>query len=395
MKLPLNGVKVLDFSRIIAGPFCGLLLGDMGADVIKVEGPEGDESRYLGPPFEGEETSYYLAVNRNKRSMILNLNNPESAEVVERLVREADVIIDNFRPGTLSKFGLDYAQTSKINPQIIQCSITGFGKDGPYQNKPGLELIFQGFSGLLSISGEPEGMPMRMGIPTVDMTTGIMAAYSIMTALFRRERTGEGEWIDLSLMDVSLSLGTVANQIYFATGKNPPRLGTASHFTLAQVFRVADGYITLTLQADKYWDKFCHAIKCPDLLEDARFKDNQERVRHRQELTEVLNSVFRQRPSSEWLDILEHAGIPCGPVNTYEQVFQDPQVQHRKMETEVSHPKLGSIRLTGSPIKLFHGETCIQRYPPLLGEHTEEIMMELGYDVQKIKALEKKGVYVL
>ena len=375
---PLQGIRVLDLSRVLAGPYCTMVLGDLGAEVIKVEPPEGDETRAWGPPFAEGESAYYLCVNRNKRDIVINLRTDEGKKVLRDLALQSDVLVENFRPGTLEKFGLDFATLSQSNPKLIYCSITGFGQTGPMRDKPGYDFMIQALGGLMSITGEPEGEPMKTGVAVVDLFAGQNAVIAILAALQARTLTGRGQQLDIALFDSQLGwLANVASN-YLISGKLPKRHGNAHpNIVPYQSFQASDGWFAIAVGNDRQFGRLCEVIGRLDLANDERFAKNSERVQNREELIGLLKSIFLMRPVSEWLSALDEAEIPCGPINTFEQVFSMPQVQERGMLVKMDHPTIGELPLVGSPLKFSDTPVQYRLHPPLMGEHTEEVLREL------------------
>ncbi|MFB4164996.1 CaiB/BaiF CoA transferase family protein [Alteribacillus sp. JSM 102045] len=390
----LDGLKVLDLSRTLAGPFCTMLLGDMGADIIKVEKPEtGDETREFTPPKWDKVSTYYLASNRNKRSITINIKSEEGKKIIYKLAKESDVFIENFRTGTMEKLGFGYEQMKDINPQLIYCSISGFGRTGPQRNRAGYDLLLQGYGGLMSITGDPNGTPAKSGMSVVDLTMGIFAAYAILTAVIARGKTGKGQLIDASLLDGQVSLLNFLVTSYLATGKPAERMGSA-HPTIVpyQAFPAKDMDIILAVPNNGLWEKCCRAMEWEDLLDDPRFKTNEDRVAHRSELVDIISKRLSKLESSEIFECLDAVGVPCGPINTIDQVVNDPQVLARDMILEVDHPIVKNLKMAGFPIKLSDTPASLKRHPPLLGEHTDEILSELGLTPDYIKDLKTKKV---
>ena len=375
---PLQGIRVLDLSRVLAGPYCTMVLGDLGAEVIKVEPPEGDETRAWGPPFAEGESAYYLCVNRNKRDIVINLKTDEGKKVLRDLALQSDVLVENFRPGTLEKFGLDFATLSQSNPKLIYCSITGFGQTGPMRDKPGYDFMIQALGGLMSITGEPEGEPMKTGVAVVDLFAGQNAVIAILAALQARTLTGRGQQLDIALFDSQLGwLANVASN-YLISGKLPKRHGNAHpNIVPYQSFQASDGWFAIAVGNDRQFGRLCEVIGRLDLANDERFAKNSARVQNREELIGLLKSIFLMRPVSEWLSALDEAEIPCGPINTFEQVFSMPQVQERGMLVKMDHPTIGELPLVGSPLKFSDTPVQYRLPPPLMGEHTEEVLREL------------------
>lgn len=390
MSGPLSHLRVLDLSRVLAGPWCGQNLADLGAEVIKVERPNsGDDSRAYGPPWmknaAGEATSegaYFMAANRGKKSITVNLNHAEGQRLVRELAAQCDVLIENYKFGDLDRYGLGYEALSALNPGLIYCSVTGFGQTGPYRERPGYDFMAQGMAGLMSLTGEPDdapgGGPMRVGVPVIDIFTGMYATIAICAAVANRAITGKGQHLDVALLDSCMALLANQGMTYLATGESPKRIGnTHPSIVPYQVFPTADGAIILACGNDNLFTKFCAVAKRPELPQDPRFARNADRVRHRATLVPILESVFRERTTDAWVDALEAAGVPSGPINTVAQAFANPQVQARGMQIELPHPLAGTVPLMGSPMK-FSG-TPIEHTlaPPVLGQHADEILEQL------------------
>ncbi len=391
----LQDVRVLDLTRALAGPFCTLMLGDYGADVVKIELPgTGDDTRSWGPPFIGEESAYFLSINRNKRSLTLNFKEPEAIKIFLKLAEKADVVVENFTPGVMGRFGLDYPAVKSANPKIVYCSISGFGQDGPYQNRPAYDQIMQGVSGLMSITGETDGEPQKVGIAVSDIGAGMWAAFAVMTALHHRERSGEGQHIDISMLDAQVAWLTYQAAYYFANNEPPQRLG-AAHPTLVpyQAFMSQDGkYVNVAVGSERIWDRFCQGIDWPDLKANPEFALNGDRVRNRATLVPLLQEYFLTKPASHWVEVLQAVNVPAGPINDLADVFSDPQVLHRQMLLEMPHPTLNSIKQTGLPLKFSATPGGLDRHPPLLGEHNQEILKDLGYSAADVERLAEKSI---
>ncbi len=388
---PLSDTTVLDLSRILAGPYCSMMLGDLGADVIKVERPgAGDDTRQWGPPEAGGEAAYYLCVNRNKRSLTVNLKVPEGQEIIRQLAKQSDIVIENYKVGTLQKMGLGYEDLKKINPGLIYCSITGFGQNGPYKDKPGYDFMIQGMGGVMSFTGDPDGPPMKVGVAIVDITAGLFACTSILAALRHREKTGKGQYIDISLLDSVVAWLANVGSNYLISGNIPIRYGNGHpNIVPYEPFKTKDGtYITLAVGNDRQWQKFCNLAGIDELADDTRFVTNPQRVRNRKELILIITEKMLARSGEEWLGELNNLQIPCGPINTLDKVFSDPQVLARKMVEEIPHPTAKKVKLVTSPMKLSETPCEIKRHPPLLGEHTDEVLEEkCGYTLEEIEKL--------
>ena len=391
----LQDIQVLDLTRALAGPFCTLMLGDYGADVIKIEIPEtGDDTRHWGPPFIGDESAYFLSINRNKRSLTLNFKEPEAIKIFLKLVEKADVVVENFTPGVMKRFGLDYDTVKAINPSIIYCSISGFGQDGPYQNRPAYDQIMQGVSGLMSITGEPDGEPQKVGIAVSDIGAGMWAAFAVMTALHHRSNSGDGQHIDISMLDAQVAWMTYQAAYFFANEEPPKRLG-AAHPTLVpyQAFMSQDGkYVNVAVGSERLWERFCEGVNRMDLKDDPNFAQNGDRVRNRSTLVPLLQEYFLTQPADYWVNALQSVNVPAGPINDLADVFSDPQILHREMLVEIPHPTLKSIKQTGLPLKFSVTPGAFDKHPPLLGEHNEEILNSLGYSAQDIAGLTNNSV---
>ncbi len=377
---PLQGVRVLDLSRVLAGPYCTMVLGDLGADVIKVEPPEGDETRGWGPPFAEGESAYYLCVNRNKRGIVINLKTDEGKKILRDLALQSDVLVENFRPGTLKKFGLDFETLHELNPKLIYCSITGFGQTGSMKDKPGYDFMIQALGGLMSITGEPDGEPMKTGVAVVDLFAGQNAIIAILAALQARTLTGRGQQLDIALFDSQLGwLANVASN-YLISGKLPKRHGN-SHANIVpyQSFQASDGWFAIAVGNDRQFARLCDLIGKPGFAADEKFATNSARVQNRAELIPLLIDIFKTASVSDWLARLDEAEIPCGPIQNFEQVFSMPVVGEREMLVKMEHPTIGKLPLVGSPLKMSETPVEFRLPPPLMGEHTEEVLRELGW----------------
>jgi len=392
---PLDGIRVVDLSRILAGPYCSMLLGDMGAEIIKIESPDhGDDTRGWGPPFIDGESAYFLSINRNKKSLTLNLKAGQGKDILTRLIGLSDVLMENFRPGTLGRLGFGYEQVRAMNPRMVYASISGFGQTGPLAGRPGYDLIAQGEGGIMSVTGFPDGPPTKAGTPIADIVAGIFAAQGILLALYARERTGRGQLVDVSMLDGQVALLTFQAGIYFATGESPGRMGN-QHPTIVpyETFRSKDGYINLTIGNTNLWRTFCKAIGREELSADPRFGTESARVENRNALKPIMDAIVAERTTRQWLELLEKAGVPAGSVNSVAEICEHPQIQAREMVVEVPHPTLGSIKVSGVPIKLSDTPGAVSTAPPLLGQHTGEILESLlGYNLKEVEELRKAGV---
>jgi crotonobetainyl-CoA:carnitine CoA-transferase CaiB-like acyl-CoA transferase len=398
---PLDGLRVLDLTRALAGPFCTMMLGDLGADVIKVERPgQGDESRGWGPPFVGQpygpypgESAYFLAANRNKRSITVNLKSAQGQRLVRSLAVLSDVLVENYRTGTLDELGLGYEDLRASNPRLVYCSISGYGRTGPYARQPGYDFVIQAEGGLMGITGPEEGPPYRVGVPIVDITTGMFASTAILAALHARVHTGEGQLVDMSLLDGAAALLTNVASNHLVGGEGPRRLGNAHpSITPYEAFPARDRWFALAAANNGQWAVLCDAIGQPELKDDPRFASNGARVANRSELLQVLSPAFRQRDAEEWLGLFRRAGLPCGPINSTPEVFQHPQAEAREMVLAAEHASAGTVRFPGFPYKLSATPAAVRLPPPCLGEHTDEVLVNvLGYTAVECAELHRTG----
>ncbi|HLI50835.1 MAG TPA: CoA transferase [Thermomicrobiaceae bacterium] len=392
--LPLAGVRVLDLGRHLAGPTCAMWLGDLGADVIKVEDPKrGDDGRGSGPPFFNGQSAFFLSANRNKRSLALDFKRPEGQEIFRRLAATADVVVENFRPGVMDALNIGYERVSATNPGVIYCSISGFGVDGPAASRPGLDQIIQGFSGLMSITGFEGGEPTRVGIPVADLITGLFGAYGVQAALLARAKTGRGQQVTTSLLEGMVGMLAFQAVRYLNGAGVPPPAGNHHPINAPYgVYRTQDGYITIGATGDKRWNKLLEILDMPELASDPRFAENGGRHDNRFELAEIFETKLRRRTSDQWVEILNDAGIPCGPIYTMDQALDHPQVRHMQMVVERPHPTMGTVNLLGLPVKLSETPGNIKLVPPLLGQQTSEILQEIGLASSEIQHLRENGI---
>ncbi len=405
-KKALGHIRILDLTRVLAGPWCAQNFADLGAEVIKVERPgNGDDTRSWGPPYlrdqNGDNTpeaAYYLAANRGKQAITVDISTPEGQEIIRKLAAQSDVVLENYKVGQLKKYGLDYASLKEIKPDLIYCSITGFGQDGPYAHRAGYDFIVQGMGGFMSLTGErddlPGGGPQKAGVAIADLMTGMYATIAVMAALTHRDRTGEGQYIDMALLDVQVAMLANMNTNYLASGKPPVRWGNAHpNIVPYQTFATSDGHIIVAAGNDGQYKKFVAAGGEEQLATDERFCTNPARVANREVLIPLLVDMVKRKSRQEWIALLEDAGVPCGPINRLDDVFNDPQVKARGMQITLPHPSAGSVKLVGSPMKLSATPPDYQSPPPLLGQHTDQILKSvLGYDDEQLSQLKQRGI---
>ncbi|MDH4150026.1 MAG: CoA transferase [Betaproteobacteria bacterium] len=406
MTKPLSGLRVLDMSRILAGPWCGQVLADLGAEVIKVERPgKGDDTRGWGPPFlkdqEGNETgesAYYLCANRAKHSITLDIAKPEGQAIARELAQHADIVLENYKVGDLKRYGLDYATLSQLNPRLVYCSITGFGQDGPFKDRAGYDFMVQGMGGLMSITGErddlPGGGPQKAGVAIADLMTGMYASVAILAAIEERHRSGQGQYIDMALLDTQVAWLANQNSNYLIGGTPPVRMGNAHPNVVPyQTFATRDGSIILAIGNDGQFRRFCNAAGIADAADDARFASNALRIANREACIAAITPAMQQKTTAEWIAILEPLGVPCGPVHRLDEVFANPQIRHRQMQVNVPHPLCGTVPLVANPIKYSRTPLDYRTPPPLLGQHTGDILRDvLGKNDTEIEALRAAGI---
>ena len=394
---PLSGLRVLDLTRVLAGPTCTQMLGDLGAEVIKIERPEaGDDTRGFAPPFvpNTKESAYFVGVNRNKKSVTLDIAKPEGQAIIHKLLEHCDILVENFKVGALAKYGLGYEQLAKTHPRLIYCSITGFGQTGPYAPRPGYDALIQAMGGVMSLTGEPNGSPQKVGVPVADLFAGLYGCIGILAAVNHRNSTGQGQQIDIGMLDTHVAWLANQGMNYLATGENPPRLGN-QHPNIApyQEFPTKDGYIILAVGNDPTFERFCKAFGQEALLADPRFATNPIRVQNRQLVTDTLTPVMKSKTTAEWIDALEALKIGCGPINTLEQVFADPHVQAREMVVEMAHGSGETVKVIANPVKLSATPPSYRSAPPVLGEHTNAVLSDvLKMSAAEIAALKDKGI---
>ncbi|MCB8975070.1 MAG: CoA transferase [Ardenticatenaceae bacterium] len=397
----LDGIRIIDLTRVLAGPYCTQMLGDLGADVIKIEAPgRGDDTRHWGPPFtaapDGErgEAAYFLSANRNKRSLTLNLKSAKGLDILKSLIREGDVLVENFRTGTLARWGLDYEALQELRPGLIYCSITGYGNDGPYKDQAGYDFMVQAMGGFMSVTGPADGSMTRAGIAIADLATGIFASNAILAALFARERTGEGQRIDMALLDSQVALMSYVASNYLVSGELPGRFGNGHpNIVPYQEFQASDQQFAFACGNDHQWGKFCTAVSHPEWISDERFATNTARLANRQTVVAMLNELFASRTAAEWMALCDEVGIPSAPINNMAQVFANEQVQARQTRLDVPHPTAGSVPLVNSPLKIPTTPTSVRYPPPTLGQHTAELLQSLlGYEENAIENLKTEGV---
>lgn len=381
----LAGIRVLDLSRVLAGPYCTMMMADYGANVVKIEPPgAGDDSRSFGP-FVGKESAYFMSLNRNKRSMMLNFKRPEERALFKEMVKWADVVVENYRPGTMEKFGLGYEELAQINPRLIYAACSGFGHTGPYRDKPAYDIIVQAMGGIMSITGAEDGEPTRVGASVGDVIAGMFTAYGVLLALFHREKTGQGQKIDVGMLDCQVAILENAISRYVTSGVNPTPLGNRHpSITPFASFTASDGHVIVGAGNDRLWEKLCNVLELADMINDPRFVTNAQRTANVLAMTERMNTVFVTRSIQEWITVLEAAGLPCAPINTIEHVINDPHVLAREMIVEVEHPVAGNFKVPGVPIKMSLTPGAVKSPAPLLGQHTVELMQEImGWDEAK------------
>ena len=402
MSGPLHGLRVCDMTRILAGPSCTQMLGDLGADVIKIERPgAGDDTRKWGPPYlkgpdgaDTGESGYYLAANRNKRSVTIDYTRPEGRDILRRLVAQSDVLIENYRVGTLGRYGLGYDDLKSVKPGLVYCSVTGFGQEGPYAPRAGYDLLAQAMGGIMSITGDPDGPPAKSGVPVADIASALFAVYAILSAYISRLETGEGQYLDACLFEAAIAFAVWDISEFWGTGRVPPKLGTAHRKSAPyQAVRASDGYFVIGANSDKLWRTLCELIERPDLLKDSRFATIADRLANRVALIQKLKKTFVTRPAEDWIARLLDAGLPAGPIYDYAQTLDNDHARHRNVVMEIDHPVEGKVRSIGFPVKLSGTPQQVRMPPPLLGAHTEEIVTELGFGAEALEKLRAAGAF--
>jgi crotonobetainyl-CoA:carnitine CoA-transferase CaiB-like acyl-CoA transferase len=390
--MPLSGIKILDMTRVLAGPFCTMLLADFGAEVIKVETPQGDPARVAGIAGEGENP-FFVNINRNKRSIALDLRTEGGKAVIRRLVARADVLVENYRPGVMARMGLGREALQDINPRLIYAAVSGFGKTGPYSHRPAFDFIAQAVSGFMSLNGSEDTDPLRVGIPISDTIAGLYAAFGILAALHRREQgAGRGEEVQVAMVDSLISMFSFASGAYFATGEQPPRTGN-DHMVVAPygVFHASDGPLAIAPSTEKNWLNLCRALDMEDVRQDPRFATNRDRIRHRRDINRIVAERIAVRSREEWIELLNREGVPCGPINNLREVFSDPQVLHQQMVLTSNQPS-GRVQMPGFAVKMAETPARLRRPSPQIGEHTDEVLAEAGFDRAEIEKLRSEGV---
>ena len=391
----LSGVKVLDLSRVLAGPYCTQILGDLGADILKIERPKvGDDTRSWGPPFVGNTSTYFMSINRNKKSVCIDLKSSNGKEIIKQLAKQSDVLVENYLPGKLDEFGLGYEDLKIINPQLIYCSITGYGITGPYATRPGYDVIASSVGGLIHVTGPEDGAPCKTGVALTDLATGLYAHGAIMAALFQRQKTGVGQRISANLLSTQVSCLVNLGANYLMAGQEAKRWGTAHESIVPyQAFATSDGYLTVGGGNDRQFRELCHRIGCTQLSSDPKYLTNALRVKHRRELIDQLAEIMSTKSNAEWINIFNGANFPYGPINSLSQVFTDPQVKHNRLVQEIDHPTAGTVKLVGPPVEFSGSGNRIRLPPPELGEHTESVLRDrLGYSLTYIQELRNSGV---
>lgn len=388
-ELPLSGIKILDFSRILSGPYASMILADLGAEIIKIETLEGGDETRNFPPFKEDMSHYFIALNRNKKSMTLNLKSTKGLEIAKELAKQSDVVIENFRPGVMEKLGLGYNTLSSINPKLVYCSISGFGQDGPLRDKPAFDIVAQALSGIMSINGTPETGNGKLGIPLGDLSGSIFAVFGIQAALIERQKTNKGKLIDISMLDGLIGLLGYLSQIYFVTGQSPKAMGSMHASIIPYgTYPTKNGFVVVACLTQKFWENFARAIFRPELIKDERFLEHQTRLEHRVALEEIINKELKKRDSNYWLDRLNEFDVPNAPILNVGEALEQPHCQARDLVTNISHPQLGDIKVVGNPIKF--GDKTVKQHsaPPRLGENSSEILSTmLGYNEQDIEKL--------
>lgn len=393
---PLNGIRVLDLTRIIAGPYCSMVMGDLGAEIIKIEQPQiGDESRAWGPPWVAEKVSaYFISINRNKKSLTLNFKHPQGIEIFKKLIAKTDVVLENFRPSTMEELGIGYEILKNINPGLIYCDITGYGTDGPYRDKPGVDVIVSAIGGLMSITGPPDGEPVKIGVPLIDVLTGLYSFGAIAAALFLRQKTGYGQRISINLLAMQIASLINIGSNYLIGGIIPRRWGSAHpNITPYEAHRAKDDYLIFGVINERMWKSFCQLLGMEELQDDPRFADNSRRLQNRQALMKIIDRKLAEKTVDEWIPLFDQAGIPCGPINNFDRVFTDPQVRHLGLVQEVEHPLYGKVKVVGPPVSFSASKIGISAPPPLLGEHNEEILTSLlGYSPEEVARFKEQEI---